>query len=318
VTEDSIRITFVRHGQTEANLTKRWQGQGDSPLSALGVQQARLLGERLKTRKFTRVFSSDLSRAVDTARATGFSFRIERALREFDVGSWEGLTVEQVEAQYGDDLERLRRGEDVALGGGESFVSFSARIDGALADVRAQLAPGDHALVVCHGGVIGTALSGAFGLRKARAWATARAANTSISELSYAKEGALLHVFNDTLHLQPLGAWPAYAELKGSVALLCDVPVQHEFGEFAARYEGEASAVLGDELSSCLSELSRRHPEERVALAATATRIHAWAETTLFGDVAATGRLVAPPPGSVCHAGRLGDRALLLDYGLMR
>jgi glucosyl-3-phosphoglycerate phosphatase len=318
VIEDSIRITLVRHGQTEANLTKRWQGQGDSPLSALGVQQARLVGERLRQRTFTRVWSSDLSRAVDTARATGFAFRSEPSLREFDVGCWEGLTAEQVEAQYADDLERLRRGEDVPLGGGESFATFSARIDAALEAVRAELSPGDHALVVCHGGVIGTALSGALGLRKARAWATARAANTSISELSYTSEGALLHVFNDTLHLQSLGAWPAYGELKGSVALLCDGPESHDFGEFAARYEHEASAALGEDLSQRLSELARRHPEERVALCAQASSIHAWAEATLFGDVAGTGKLLAPRPGSVCHAGQQADRPLLLDYGLMR
>jgi probable phosphoglycerate mutase len=308
----------VRHGQTEANLTKRWQGQGDSPLSALGVEQARLLGQRLGQRTYTRVVSSDLSRAVDTARATGLAFSIDPALREFDVGCWEGLSAEEVEAQYADDLERLRRGEDVALGGGESYLTFSARIDGALAALRAQLRPGDHALVVCHGGVIGSALSGAFGLRKARAWTTARAANTSITELSYGKEGALLHVFNDTLHLRPLGAWPAHGELKGSVALLCDVPAQHDFGEFAARYEGEALDGHGSYLSGHLAELAHRHPEERVALSASSAGIHAWAEATLFGDVPATGRLLAPASGSLSHAGRQGDRTLLLDYGLMR
>jgi broad specificity phosphatase PhoE len=330
VSDDGIRITFVRHGQTEANLTKHWQGQGDSPLSALGVQQARLVGERLKQHRFTRVWSSDLSRAMDTARATGFAFSVDPALREFDVGCWEGLTAEQVEAQYPEELARLRRGEDVPLGGGESFAAFSARIDAALDGIMAQLSPGDHALVVCHGGVIGTAMSGAFGLRKARAWSTARAANTSITEIAYTQEGARLHVFNDTLHLMPLGRWPTHGDLKGSVALLCDVPEQHDFGEFAVRYESEAlfaaeggsyaepPEALGSDLSARLLSLARRHPEQRVALGVASAKIHSWAEATLLGDALATGTLIAPRAGSLSHAGIAGDRLLLLDYGITR
>jgi hypothetical protein len=265
---------------------------------------------------------------MDTARATGFAFSTDPALREFDVGCWEGLSAAEVEAQYGEDLKRLMRGEDVPLGGGESYGTFSARIDGALAALRAQLEPGDHALVVCHGGVIGTVLSGAFGLRKARAWATARALNTSITELSYGEEGTLLHVFNDTLHLMPLGSWPGYGEVKGCVALFSDVPAQPGYGDFTAHYEGDALAALGPDLSRHLSELARRHPEERVAVTAASPSIHAWAETTLLGRASAAdagagssavrGRLCAPPAGSICHAGREGDRVLLLDYGLMR
>jgi hypothetical protein len=182
-------------------------------------------------------------------------------------------------------------------------------------------------LVVCHGGVIGAVLSGALGLRKARVWRTARAANTSITELSYTREGALLHVFNDTLHLLPLGGFPAHGELKGSVALLCEVPAElcslaemrastHSFGEFAARYERDALREIGEDLPARLSELARRHPEQRVALDARAEQIHAWAETVMIGDVAGAGRLVAPRAGSVCHAGSQGEQTLLLDYGL--
>jgi broad specificity phosphatase PhoE len=325
VSEAGICVTLVRHGQTEANSTKRWQGQGDSPLSALGVQQARFLGQRLRRRTFTHFLSSDLSRALDTARATGFSFSVDRALREFDVGSWEGLTAEEVEATYPEEMERLRRGEDVALGGGESYASFSARIDGVFDALRAKLAPGDHALVVCHGGVIGTVLSGAFGLRQGRVWRTGRAANTSITELTYTRDGALLHVFNDTLHLLPLGGFPAHGELKGSVALMCDVAPEHDFGEFAARYERDALSELGEDLSAHLAELARRHPEQRVALGVRAQQIHSWAQATLGcpatgasapADLGRRARVAPPRAGSVCHAGWHGGQSLLLDYGL--
>ena len=70
MSEAPIRMTLVRHGQSEANLVQRWQGQGDSPLSALGKEQASRLGQRLARRRYTHVVSSDLQRARDTALAT--------------------------------------------------------------------------------------------------------------------------------------------------------------------------------------------------------------------------------------------------------
>ena len=127
-----VRITFVRHGESVSNQAQRWQGQGDSPLSALGQTQAQALGQRIGGRHFDRVIASDLMRASDTARATGFAFEQDPEFREFDVGLWEGLTKEEVEERFPDEIGRLKAGEDLPLGGGESFATFSARVDRAL------------------------------------------------------------------------------------------------------------------------------------------------------------------------------------------
>ncbi|HEX6240155.1 MAG TPA: histidine phosphatase family protein, partial [Polyangiales bacterium] len=330
MSEEPIRITLVRHGQSEANLVQRWQGQGDSPLSALGKQQAERLGTRLARRSYTRVVASDLQRAADTARATGFSFSQERALREFDVGAWEGLTREEVEARFPDDIERLKRGEDVPLGGGESYSVFSARVDEAFARLREPLAPGDQLLVVCHGGVIATYLSGLLGLRGARDWSLARVANTSLTELSFSAHGTLLHVFNDTLHLAELDSWPPYSDAPGTVCLVCDALPEAALGPFAAHYDvapqlsalgpapdAQAYAVL---LADTVNQLHTRHPEQRVSLAAHGASIHAWAEATLLRGVALArdaGAMLAPPPqGSISHVGRWNERLLLLDYAV--
>ena len=178
-----VRITFVRHGESVSNQAQRWQGQGDSPLSALGRRQAEALGKRLAGRHFDRVIASDLSRASDTARAVGLPFEQDRTFREFDVGCWEGLTKEEVEERYPEEIERLKAGEDLPLGGGESFAAFSTRVDEALSRVRASVAPGEHVLIVCHGGVIGAALSVLLGLRGGRRFPLARVSNTSISEV---------------------------------------------------------------------------------------------------------------------------------------
>lgn len=323
---------------------QRWQGQGDSPLSALGRQQAERVGKRLARRRFTRVISSDLQRAADTARATGLRFSQDPTFREFDVGAWEGLTREEVEARFPDEMERLKQGEDVPLGGGESYRVFSQRIDAAFARLHATLAPGEHALVVCHGGVIASLLSGLLGLRASRNWSLARVANTSLTELSFSSEGGLLHVFNDTMHLAPLGSWPVHAEPAGSVCLVCEGLPEAAFGSFVAHYDAapELSALgpapdaqaYATLLSSTLSELHLRHPDQRVSLAAHRASIHAWAEDVLFrrasadaparttGAVAAAAHqwqraVLAPPPqGSVSHVGRFGERLVLLDYAL--
>lgn len=328
--EEPAFISFVRHGQSLANLAQRWQGQGDSPLSELGKQQAELLGSRLAGRRFTRVISSDLTRAADTARATGLAFETAAVFREFDVGCWDGLTREQVAERYPEEMERLKNGEDIPLGGGESYAAFSARIDAALLALRARLEPGDHALVVCHGGVIATALAGALGLRRAGHWALARVANTSITGLSFSSSSASsesrLHVFNDTLHLLSLGSWPLHPDTQGVVGLVCDALDGDCFGCFAAQYDaGELLGALGAEasraawveaLSARLHELHERHPEGRVALSAHAGSIQAWAEQALWRGGPGVGALAPPGAGSISHVGRVAERSLLLDYGI--
>lgn len=334
MSEASISVTFVRHGQSQANQAQRWQGQGDSPLSELGKQQAALLGTRLSTRRFSHVFSSDLTRAADTARAIGLPFELEPMLREFDVGRWEGLTREEVDERYPDEMERLKNGEDIPLGGGESYARFSERVDAALARLRGRLAPGDHALLVCHGGVIATVLAGVLGLRKTRNWALARVGNTSVTRLCFSSDpgaqlaagGARLEVFNDTLHLLSLGGWPLLTDLRGVVGLICEARADDSFGAFDAHYDAAEPPPLPEHdanrealvraLSERLSELHQLHPEQRVALAARAGSIHAWAEQALWRGPAVAGALAPPPAGSISHVGQLGDRVLLLDYGV--
>ena len=62
-----MEIYFVRHGQTIWNVEKRFQGLSDSPLTELGITQAKLLGKKLKDIKFDKFYSTSLKRANDTA-----------------------------------------------------------------------------------------------------------------------------------------------------------------------------------------------------------------------------------------------------------
>ena len=322
--EDRVRITLVRHGESVANRTQRWQGQGDSELSALGRAQAQAVCARLRGRKFDLIVASDLERASATARALGRRFERDPSFREFDIGAWEGLTREQVAEHFGEELRRLEAGEDVALGGGENYASFSARVDAALQRVRARLGPNEHALVFCHGGVIGTLVSGALGLRGARELPFARVFNTSITEFSFASDGRVtLHVFNDSLHLAELDLFPHPTEMRSSLALVCETAPHAAFGLFGAHYHVEdpghdLSLAPIDELSllRLFESVRARHPEHRIALSAASPRIHGWAGEALWSARDALERIGAPARGSVCHFGLSTGRPMLIDYGV--
>ncbi|MBW2687894.1 MAG: histidine phosphatase family protein [Deltaproteobacteria bacterium] len=92
----TLEVCLVRHGQSVSNAAGVWQGQGDSPLSEIGRTQVDGLGQALAGERYDLVLSSDLSRAADTAKASGVEVEHDRAWREIHVGDWEGLTMEQV------------------------------------------------------------------------------------------------------------------------------------------------------------------------------------------------------------------------------
>jgi broad specificity phosphatase PhoE len=148
------RILLLRHGQSEWNALGRWQGQADPPLSDLGRQQAHHAGNRLADggSRFRVAFASDLRRAAETARIIALRLEIEvrpePALRERHVGSWEGLTRDEIEARWPGWLDERRRPDDF-----ESDGSVLARARAAIATMHAA-EPDETVLAFCHGGVI--------------------------------------------------------------------------------------------------------------------------------------------------------------------
>ena len=325
MSDSSVHITLVRHGESLANLSQRWQGQGDSALSDLGREQARAVAKRLEARQFDRVIASDLERADATARALARPYQSDAGFREFDIGAWEGLTREQVAERYPEELARLEAGEDVALGGGENYGRFCARVDASLLRLREQLAPGQRGLVVCHGGVIGSLVSGALGLRGVRDLTIARVLNTSITELSFDADGQVtLQVFNDSLHLAPFALFPHPTEMSAALALVCEGAPDPAFGPFAAHYDcqrgwGDLSAqsdLPPARFRDLLASVRARHPERRVALSASASRIQGWVGEAVWPAQPPGGRLRAPKLGAVCHVSVGAGHAVLIDYGV--
>ena len=206
-----MQITFIRHAETTGNVAHVWQGHGDSPLTERGRLQARALGTRPSLAGFDRVIASDLGRVVETARLAGLDPEPDPAWREIDLGRWEGLTSEQIQERYPEDLERLRAGEDLALLGGETSSELAARIDTAITAARDQAAGGDHVAVLTHGGVIQTLVARHLGLEgRPRPSVFDRIANTAMTTMEYGESDPVLRVFNDASHdptqLHPDGA----------------------------------------------------------------------------------------------------------------
>src|ERR687891_2945889 len=98
------RIILARHGETDWNLERRWQGHSDRPLNETGRAQAEALAEQLAGEPIAAIYSSDLMRAHETARIV--ASRLGRdvvavpGLRERRFGSWEGLLDAEVEARF--------------------------------------------------------------------------------------------------------------------------------------------------------------------------------------------------------------------------
>ena len=127
------RVLFLfRHGETDWNREGRLQGHTDTPLNATGLAQAEALIERLRPHRLDAVVSSDLLRAVATARvvteALGLPLLTDPGLRETNVGAAEGLLWAEAKARFGEELtQRWYADEDVAFPGGELGLATRTR-----------------------------------------------------------------------------------------------------------------------------------------------------------------------------------------------
>ena len=139
-------LWLVRHGETPASLGRTLAGWADVPLTERGAEQAKALQPVLDGERFEGVWSSDLCRAVTTARLAWGEPRQDARLREMSFGSLEGQPWEALEPPLREELARF---EGFAAPGGESFDALRSRV---LAFVDG-LAPGRH-LVFTHGGVV--------------------------------------------------------------------------------------------------------------------------------------------------------------------
>lgn len=154
-------LTLVRHGETEWNATGRIQGHLDIPLSATGLAQAAAIGRRLGGEAFDVILSSDLERALHTARPIvrlpEQTILRDARLRERHLGVLQGLTGEEAAIRQPHAWGAFKaRSPEAALEGGETLVEFSQRVVGLIEELL-RVHAGSRLLLVTHGGVLDAA-----------------------------------------------------------------------------------------------------------------------------------------------------------------
>lgn len=159
-------ILLARHGESDWNRDRRWQGHADRPLTDLGREQARALADRLAATELDAVYSSDLERARETAAIVAEPHQLPVKelpdLREVDVGSWSGLTRAEAEERYPNAFRRWTEGEE-GWDDGETYEQLSERVVGAVLTIATRH-PGDRVLLVAHGGSVRAVHAAALGV----------------------------------------------------------------------------------------------------------------------------------------------------------
>lgn len=161
-----MTIYLVRHGQTEFNLARRYQGALDSPLTALGVQQAGRMGELLATLvpAGTPMVCSPLGRARHTAeiimRTAGLAAPVlDPRLAEVSLGVWDGLTDEDIDFAFPGARDGTTRWDwHFASPDGERYEAMAARLGAWLAEATSS----DTSLVAVSHGMAGRIVRGLY------------------------------------------------------------------------------------------------------------------------------------------------------------
>lgn len=201
---EPTRLIAVRHGETAWNVDTRLQGQLDVPLNERGREQARRMALALQDDRPDVIYSSDLSRALETARAAAavldLPITTDTGLRERCFGVWQGHTYAEVEQRWPDLSERWRKREPgFGPEQGETLQGFSDRVVETVTRL-ARAHPGQTVLLVAHGGVLDCLYRAGsrMALDGPRTW---ELPNTGINRLLYTGSGFTVTGWADVQHL---------------------------------------------------------------------------------------------------------------------
>lgn len=204
-----MNIYLIRHGRQDSSLCNV-----NVPLSNEGMEQARLLGERLRTYNIDAIYSSNLIRAKETAiiiqqvleekDKVELPYKIYEGLREINYGDLEGIENEEVKIKYQDFFEeRDKLEEDLAFPGGENGRMVYERANKALYEIEKE--GFENVVIVTHGGTIRSLLTGVLGMDQSKKLLFGSSLeNCSISHLIYDKKKKrhCVERFNDYAHLE--------------------------------------------------------------------------------------------------------------------
>lgn len=204
-----MEIYFVRHGQTIWNVEKRFQGLSDSPLTELGITQAKLLGEKLKDIKFNKFYSTSLKRAYDTANYIKGNRKqkveIFDDFVEISMGDMEGIKQEDFKKLYPEQVKNFFFNQleyDPSSFGGESFLEVRERVIRGLNKFIELNKNYERVLVVSHGATLKTLLHYISGKDISTLSNEAIPKNTSYTIVKYENGKFEIIDFSNTSHLE--------------------------------------------------------------------------------------------------------------------
>src|SRR5215207_5606136 len=204
----ATNVLLIRHGQSRGNAERRFGGHTATPLSTRGRKQAEATARTLKSESLTAIYSSDLARAMDTARPLANVTRLPingtEAFRERGVGVLEGLTFEDAAQQHPEQYAALlRRDFEYVLSGGESYRQLLDRARQKLDDIieenrGGRIAVFSHTGTIC---ILALHLMGALDSPELKpVWISS--ANCGIARVELRHDGFVRVLsINDTSHL---------------------------------------------------------------------------------------------------------------------
>ena len=201
---DARRIVLARHGQTEWNIDRRFQGKTDVPLNDVGREQAHALAARLSSWPFEVVYSSPLSRALYTAseiaERRGLVPVVLPELHEIDFATWEGQSIVALSEDPNGAFARWR--DDPFFNppqGAESWDDIKTRLSTAIK--RILDGPEQHIVVISHGGVMRALYAVLVGMDPHKVW-DMDVSNCAFSGVEIRRGRACLAFANDNLHIR--------------------------------------------------------------------------------------------------------------------
>ncbi len=204
---EMTRVYLVRHGTTEWNKEEIFRGRIDCKLNDTGRAEARALEGYFRDVAIDTIYSSPLSRAVETAKAVaapkGLTVIPDPAFIDMDYGEWQGLPLKEVEEKY-TDLYRLwrERPQDVTFPGGENLARARARAwEGFGRVVREN--PGKTVLVVSHRVITKVLICAALGLDDSHFWQI-KQDTTAVNCFEYTGKTFITSLINDTCHMRSI------------------------------------------------------------------------------------------------------------------
>ncbi|NLV88588.1 MAG: histidine phosphatase family protein [Tissierellia bacterium] len=201
------RLYLIRHGQSEWNILSKVQGQKDARLTDLGREQAKKIGKRLIDEDIDIIYSSDLSRALETAEIISSIINkpvIEsREIREINFGLWEGLTLEEIQDKYAEEyLIWMKSPDKLTLEGAETLESLKNRVMPFVDKIITEN-KNKNIAIVSHSASLKIIILNLLGIGNGF-YKNISLRNVSLSIVECRKYNNVLTLLNDTSHLKEL------------------------------------------------------------------------------------------------------------------